>query len=49
MVNNFENNPLFVKVRVSKKLYKQWDSYQRYQKWIGKALLKEITATYKKA
>jgi hypothetical protein len=34
---------LFVKVRVSKKLYKYFDSYDRRQKWILKKLLETFT------
>jgi|SRR5271170_2361104 len=47
-MENLENNPLFVKVRVTKRLYKMWDRYERYQRWLGKQLLEGyMTQKYK--
>ena len=31
-----------IKVKMTKKLYKAIDSYERYQRWLGKQLLKII-------
>ena len=33
---------LTVKIKVTKELYRAFDSYERYQKWIGKNLIKAI-------
>ncbi len=37
---------LTIKVKVTKQLYKSFDSYERYQKWIGKNLIKLIRRQY---
>lgn len=37
---------LSVKFKVTKSIYKSWDSYNRYQKWIGKQLIKAIKERY---
>jgi len=37
-----------VKVKVTKRTYKAFDSYQRYQKWIGRQILKSIKEVYER-
>jgi phage anti-repressor protein len=34
------------KVKVTKELYRAWDSYNRYQRWIGREILKAIRMCY---
>ncbi len=33
-------------IKMTKKIYKAWDSYNRYQKWIGRKVLNAIKAQY---
>jgi Mg2+ and Co2+ transporter CorA len=40
---------LCVKVRLTKRLYKSWDSYNRRQVWICKKLVKAIKERYETA
>ncbi len=35
-----------IKIKMTKQLYKYWDSYNRYQIWIGKKMLKCLKVQY---
>lgn len=37
-----------MKVKVTKSLYKAFDSYNRYQRWMGKQMIKFIKERYGK-
>lgn len=37
---------LAVKIKMTKQIYKAMDSYDRYQRWIGKELCKAIREKY---
>lgn len=41
------NDPIFMKVRTTKQLYKALDSYERWQKWTCKNILKQIMSSTK--
>jgi phage anti-repressor protein len=34
------------KVKVTKELYRMWDSYNRHQRWVGNNLLKALKGYY---
>ncbi len=37
-----ENNPLYLKVKVTKSMYKSFDSYNRRQKWVLREIIRAL-------
>jgi len=37
---------LEIKIKMTKQMYKAWDSYNRFEKWKGRKLIEMIKANY---
>ena len=48
-MTNIKDNPLFSECRATKKLYKLWDSSERYKKYMAKKFVEAIFYGYARA